>query len=218
MSTERKPLGIIRSAMLVGILSLFVSVFLHAYALRQDPEQQRQGFFNPYAGGTREYVAWPPLEQEKVLYREAGYDVDFMDGDTAHRLRKVLPFPAIFEVLALRLFGMCQLAPALLLVIAFGAIEGRMSNAEKTAQFHNVSSTRFRIAVLCCAGISALSFLFLCLPFGTDLPGIGTIPLTVQLGGGSQVWLTAPHMWATMLAPAFFMVPQQLMSNLARNI
>lgn len=217
MIDSGKPLGIIRKIMLTGVIMLFLSVWLHAWVYRQAPEQENYKFLNIYAGGERKGFTWKPLEEEKQLYRKSGYSINFMEGTFVQQMRTWMPYPAIFEVMILRIYGMLLLSPAVLFLCLLGGVEGWIRYHEKQAVFGNISSTRFKISLICTAFIICFSWLFICLPFGTDIPHMGSLPLVIDTSFGS-IWLTAPHLWIVILSPAFFFIAHQVMSNLSRNI
>ena len=211
-----KPIGLLRYVMTVGLLALFASLWLTVWVIHQGPGQRR--FWNPWAKGNREYVVWAPLEQEKKLYTEAGYDIQWLDGEGFVVLRDWLgPYAGIFEMMALRGFGLWLMAPSVLLAGLFGACEGRIAYHEKSAQFGNISSTRFRFFIFAAVFCAALCMLFLTLPFGSILPGIGALPLTWQIGG-TTVWTTSPKLWVWPFAGLMVFVTHQLASNLSPDI
>ena len=106
---QERPVGCLRYVMIIGLLVLFSSLWLSVWVIHQGPGQQR--FFNPWAKGNRDHVVWAPLEQEKKLYTEAGYDIQWLDGEGFGVLREWLgPYAGIFEMLALRGFGLWLIA------------------------------------------------------------------------------------------------------------
>lgn len=213
---QERPVGCLRYVMTIGLLMLFASLWLSVWVIHQGPGQQR--FFNPWATGNRDYVVWAPLEQEKKLYTEAGYDIQWLDGDGYVVLHKWLgPYADIFEMLALRGYGLWLMAPTILLAAVFGVCEGRIAYHEKYMQFGNISSTRFRLFVLVALFSTALCMLYLTLPFGSILPGIGAIPLTMEMSG-TTVWITSPMLWVWPFSGCMCFVMYQLAANLSLEI
>ena len=201
---QERPVGCLRYVMIIGLLVLFSSLWLSVWVIHQGPGQQR--FFNPWAKGNRDHVVWAPLEQEKKLYTEAGYDIQWLDGEGFGVLREWLgPYAGIFEMLALRGFGLWLMAPTIFLAAIFGLCEGR------------ISSTRFRFFVLVALFSTALCMLYLTLPFGSILPGIGAIPLTVEMSG-TTIWTTSPMLWVWPFAGCMGFVAHQLAANLSLEI
>jgi len=213
---QYKSLGLIRLTIAIGALLLLASVFLQIWAVRHAPEQR--GGWNYLKGGNKEYVAWAPLEKEKTLYRGAGYAIEFMDGPTVEKLRLVLgPYSIIFELFALRSYGLLTILPLVLLTCLFGFCEGRIIYHEKIASFGNLSATRFKVFTLLALFCFALCFIYLSLPFGSELPFVGTIPLTIEVWGHA-LWITAPYAWAVVFSGLMFCVAHQITGNLAREI
>ena len=213
---EYKPLGLVRMTIAVGALLLLGSVLLQIWAVRQQPQQQAG--WNYLAGGNKEHVVWSPLEVEKNLYRNNGYDIIWMDGPIVEKLRNLLgPYSIIFELFALRFYGLLTILPLVLFSFLFGFCEGRIIYHEKIASFGNLSAVRFRVFTFLAVFCFALTFIFLTLPFGAELPFVGTIPLTLNLGGYS-VWVTAPYVWAGLFALFIFTVAQQITGNFAREV
>lgn len=215
---EQKPLGMIRSAIAIGAVLLLASILLNIWAIQHAPQQQQKGRFNYMTEGNKAYVVWKPLELEKDLYRQAGYKVAWLDGPAFLKLREVLgPYAAIFELFALRLYGLGTILPLVFFTALFAFCEGRIVYHEKIATFGNLSSTRFRIFALLAVCAFALCFIFLTLPFGSELPGIGAIPLTVDFWGRT-FWVTAPYLWAAIFAVLIWSVSHQISANFAREI
>lgn len=213
---QYKPLGLIRLTIAIGALLLMTSVFLQIWAVQHAPEQR--GGWNYLKSGNKEYVAWVPLENEKELYRQAGYSVEWLDGPAVDKLRSVLgPYSIIFELFALRLYGLLTILPLVLFTCLFGFCEGRIIYHEKIASFGNLSSTRFKVFTLLAVFCFALCFIFITLPFGSELPFIGTIPLTIEIFNQS-VWTTAPYAWAVVFSVLLFSVAHQITGNWAREI
>jgi hypothetical protein len=213
---QYKPLGLIRLIIAIGAILLLASVFLRIWAVQHAPEQR--GGWNYLTGGNKEYVIWAPLEKEKALYREAGYSIDFMDGPAVEKLRIILgPYAIIFELFALRFYGLLTILPLVLFTCLFGFCEGRIIYHEKIASFGNLSATRFKLFTLLAVFCFALCFIYLSLPFGSELPFIGTIPLTTEVLGHS-LWTTAPYAWAVVFSVLMFCVAHQITGNLAREI
>lgn len=213
---QYKPLGMLRMAIAMGTLLLLGSVLLQIWTVRQQP-QQRAGW-NYLAGGNKDHVVWAPLEIEKDLYRSGGYDVAWMDGPSVEKLRTVLgPYSIIFELFALRFYGLLTILPLVLFTFLFGFCEGRVVYHEKIASFGNLSAVRFKVFTLLAVFCFALCFIFLTLPFGSELPFIGKIPLTVDIFG-HPLWVTAPYVWAGIFAALIFFVAQQITGNFAREI
>lgn len=215
MSQER-PLGLLRYVMTAGVLTLFASLWLSVWVIHQGPGQER--FFNPWAKGARGPVVWAPLEEEKHLYTEAGYDITWLDNAGIASLRQWLgPYASIFEMLALRGYGLWLMAPSIVLAALFGVCEGRIAFHERCAQFGNISSTRYHYFVLAAVLCAALCILGLTLPFGSDLPGLGAIPLTLDMGG-YRIWLTSPMLWVGPLAGLMALIAYQIAANLSPEI
>lgn len=213
---QYKPLGLIRFSIAVGALLLLASVFMQIWAVQHAPAQR--GGWNYLKGGNKEYVAWAPLEKEKELYREADYSVDWMDDPSVEKLRTVLgPYSIIFELFALRLYGLLTILPLVLFTCLFGFCEGRIVYHEKIASFGNLSATRFKLFSLLAVLCFALCFIYISLPFGSELPFIGTIPLTFEVWGHS-LWTTAPYAWAAIFSVLMFLVAHQITGNFAREI
>jgi len=210
----RRPLGLIRGAVLVGALMLFFSLWLTIWAVRQAPHQPRTGV-NLLAPSVRgaDFV-WAPLEAEKRLYRDAGYQVAWLDGAAFKRGRQVFgPYAAIFEMIALRGYGLSRMIPLLALAVALGLFEGRVAAGEKKAEFGNLSSTRFRLATIISASIIASCVVFVSLPFGVVLPFVGEIPLV-----WTGIWMSAPHYWGVFFASQTVLAAHQIFSNLTTEI
>lgn len=219
-SPQYKPWTFLRFLMALGALLLLASVFANIWAVRHAPHQGRvdNGSWNYLQGGNKSTVIWKPLEQEKALYRSAGYSVDWLDGHAFDRLRAVLgPYSLIFELIALRFYGLCSILPLVCCTALFGWAEGRVMFHEKVATFANLSATRFKIFTLLLVFCFAATFLFLTLPFGSELPIIGTIPLTLTYGEHS-FWVTAPYSWAAFFAAMMFVVSYQMTANFGREI
>ena len=216
---QDKPLGLIRMTIAVGALLLLASIFMQIWVVQHAPEQRGQrGQWNYLKGGNKEYVVWAPLEQEKALYREAGYSIDWMDGSAAGKLRTVMgPYAIIFELLALRLYGLLTILPLVAFTCLFGFCEGRIIYHEKIAGFGNLSATRFKVFTLLAVFCFALCFIYVSLPFGSELPFIGTIPLTAEVFGVS-LWTTAPYAWAVLFSALMCSVTHQITGNFAREI
>lgn len=214
----QKPLGIMRSMMMVGLLIVLTSVFYYIWAIKYAPQQVGE-YFNIYDAGRKRVLAWPALEEEIRLYTVYGYDIGWMYGPAMQKLRAAFGHWSIMlEIFALRFYGLYLTLPVLATSAALGCAEGYMAQVEKTALFKNVSSTRFRIGTFCVAFLFTMVFLFVCLPFGSELPKLGTpLPLTISLASW-DVWLTAPHTWVVLLTPLFFVVAESITSNLSRNI
>lgn len=213
---QYKPMGLIRVAIAMGALLLLASVFLQIWSVRHAPEQA--GEWNYLKSGNKKHVPWPPLENEKALYREAGYSIDWMDGPTIERLRSALgPYSIIFELFALRLFGLLTILPLVLFTCLFGFFEGRIIYHEKIASFGNLSATRFKLFTLLAVFCFALCFIYISLPFGSELPFWGTIPLAVEALGHS-FWITAPYLWAMIFSVLIFSVAHEITGNWAREI
>lgn len=213
---DQRPIGFLRMTMIIGAMILFASLMLSIWAVQQAPYQQE--FFNPWKGGNRDVVFWYSLEQEKALYAQAGYDVGWLDHKVFITLKTVLgAYAAIFEMMALRMFGLCSMLPLMLTAVLFGGCEGRIAYHEKRNSFGNISSTRFRIFMLLTVFSVALCFIYLTLPFGSVLPVIGHIPLTVTVVG-HPLWITAPYLWACIFSSLCFLVCWQVTANLAREI
>lgn len=213
---QYKPLGLIRLTIAVGALLLLASIFMQIWAVQHAPGQR--GGWNYLKGGNKEYVAWAPLEQEKALYREAGYSIDWADGPSVEKLRAVLgPYAIIFELIALRFYGLLTILPLVLFTCLFGFCEGRIIYHEKIAGFGNLSATRFKVFSLLAVFCFALCFIYISLPFGSELPFIGTIPLTFEIFGNS-LWTTAPYAWAVIFSVLMFAVAHQITGNFAREI
>lgn len=213
---QYKPMGLIRLSIAIGALLLMASVLLQIWSVQQAPEQR--GSWNYLKSGNKDYVAWAPLENEKELYREAGYSVGWLDGPSVDKLRTVLgPYSIIFELFALRVYGLLTILPLVLFTCLFGFCEGRIIYHEKIASFGNLSSTRFKVFTLLAVFCFALCFIFISLPFGSELPFIGTIPLTIDVLGQS-VWTTAPYVWAVIFSALLFSVAHQITGNWAREI
>lgn len=209
-------MGMLRYVMTVGLLALFASLWLSVWVIHQGPGQER--FWNPWAKGNRDYVVWAPLEEEKQLYGEAGYDLRWLGGKGFVVMRKWLgPYAGIFEMMALRGFGLWLMTPSILLAGLFGACEGRIVYYETSAQFGNISSTRFRLFIFVALFCTALCMLFLTLPFGSILPGIGAIPLTMDVSG-TTIWTTSPKLWGMLFAGLMVFVAYQLTSNFSHDI
>lgn len=217
---QYKPWTFIRALMAVGALLLLASVFANIWAIRHAPHQGRvdNGTWNYLVGGNKSAVIWGPLEHEKALYRAAGYSVSWLDGPVFDRLRAALgPYSLIFDLLALRSYGLCTIFPLVCCTALFGWCEGRVRFHEKVATFGNLSATRFKIFTLMLIFSFALCFLFLTLPFGSELPVIGAIPLTVNFAG-QPVWVTAPYLWGAFFAVLMFAVSFQMTANFGREI
>lgn len=217
---QYKPWTLIRVLMALGALLLLISVFTNIWSIRHAPHQGRvdNGTWNYLQGGTKAMVIWKPLEQEKAFYRAAGYRVDWLDGPTFDRLRAVLgPYSLIFELFSLRFYGLCTIVPLIACTALFGWCEGRVRFYEKVATFGNLSATKFKVFTLLLIFSFALCFLYLTLPFGSELPILGTIPLTVNFWG-TPIWVTAPHLWAAFFAVLVFAVSFQITANLGREI
>lgn len=213
---QYKPLGIIRLTIAIGALLLLASVFMQIWAVQHAPEQR--GKWNYLKGGNKEYVVWAPLEAEKQLYRESGYSIDWMEGPSVERLRSVLgPYAIIFELFALRLYGLLTILPLVMFTCLFGFLEGRIIYHEKIASFGNLSATRFKLFTLLAVLCFALCFIYISLPFGSELPFLGTIPLTIEVFDHS-LWTTAPYAWAVIFSVFMFSVSQQVTGNFAREI
>lgn len=210
------PMGLIRLTIAIGALLLLASVFLQIWSVRHAPEQR--GGWNYLKSGNKEYVVWAPLEKEKSLYREAGYAIDWMDGPSVEKLRGALgPYSIIFELFALRFFGLLTILPLVLFTCLFGFFEGRIIYHEKIAGFGNLSATRFKLFTLLAVFCFALCFIYISLPFGSELPFIGTIPLTLNILG-QPLWTTAPYGWAVIFSLLLFAVAHQISGNWAREI
>lgn len=214
----QKPLGIMRSMMMIGLLIILASVFYYIWAIKYAPQHTGE-YFNIYDAGRQRFVVWPALEEEKRLYAAFGYDIGWMSGPAMQKIREMFGHWSIMlEIFALRFYGLFLTLPVLLTIALLGCVEGYMGYIERMALFQNISSTRFRVGTFCVAFLFTLVFLFVCLPFGSELPGIGTpIPLTINFAS-LDLWLTAPHIWAVLLAPLFFGVAQSITANLSRNI
>lgn len=213
---QYKPLGIIRLTIVIGVLLLLGSIFMQIWAVQHAPEQR--GGWNYLKGGNKEYVVWAPLEKEKSLYREAGYSIDWMDGPSVERLRTAMgPYAIIFELFALRLYGLLTILPLVIFTCLFGFCEGRIIYHEKIASFGNLSATRFKLFTLLAVLCFALCFIYISLPFGSDLPFLGTIPLTIEVLG-YPLWTTAPYAWAVIFSVLMFLVFHQITGNFAREI
>ncbi len=212
----QKPLGFLRLIMVIGAIILFSSLMLSIWVVQQAPYQQE--FFNPWAAGNRNQVVWYSLEKEKVLFTEAGYSLSWMNHKLFGTLRSALgAYAIIFEMFALRFFGLFQILPCILIAVLFGFAEGRVAYHEKTNTFGNVSSTRFRISVLFFAFTIALCFIYVTLTFGSEIPVLGSLPLTVDLFG-LTLWLTSPQLWTAVFSVLAFTVSWQIASNLTREI
>lgn len=213
---QYKPLGLIRFSIAVGALLLLASVFTQIWAVQHAPGQR--GGWNYLKGGNKEYVSWAPLEREKELYRDAGYSIDWMDGPSVEKLRTVMgPYSIIFELFALRFYGLLTILPLVLFTCLFGFCEGRIIYHEKIASFGNLSATRFKLFSLLAVLCFALCFIYISLPFGSELPFLGTIPLTFEVWGHS-LWTTAPYAWAVIFSVFMFFVVHQITGNFAREI
>lgn len=163
-------------------------------------------------------MVWYSLEREKGLYLEAGYSLAWMEHKLFGALRSALgAYAIIFEMFALRFFGLFQILPFILIAVLFGFAEGRVTYHEKANTFGNVSSTRFRISVLVFVFTIALSFIYVTLPFGSEIPVIGSLPLTIELWGFT-LWLTDPKIWTVVFGVLAFTVSWQITSNLTREI
>lgn len=213
---QYRPLGVIRLTIAIGALLLLASVFMQIWSVQHAPKQ-RSGW-NYLKGGNKEYVVWAPLQKEKSLYREAGYSIDWMDGPTVEKLRGVMgPYAIILELFALRLYGLLTILPLVMFACLFGFCEGRVIYHEKIANFGNLSATRFKLFMLLAVLCFALCFIFISLPFGSELPFFGTIPLTIEVLGHS-LWTTAPYAWAVVFSALMFSVAHQITANFAREI
>ncbi len=203
MFTRVRPLGFIRTVMLIGLAIMLASVFYYVWAIKYAPNAGE--YFSIYEAGRENAVSWLALVREKELYRAAGYNIDFMDGPAMTGIKgKYRHWGIIFEIFALRFYGLFLTLPVFCMALLFGGIEGFIANKEHTALFKNISSTRFHVATLVAFVMFSLAFLFLCLPFGSEFPGTGIVlPLTAQIGT-SEIWLTSPRTWSLLLAPVFF--------------
>lgn len=209
-------MGLLRLIMVFGAIILFSSLMLSIWVVQQAPHQQE--FFNPWAVGNRNQVVWYSLEKEKGLFLEAGYSLSWMEHKLFGALRGALgAYAIIFEMFALRFFGLLQILPLILIAMLFGFAEGRVAYHEKANTFGNVSSTRFRISVLILAFTVALCFIYVTLPFGSEIPVLGSLPLTIELFG-FNLWLTSPQIWTAIFGILAFTVSWQITSNLAREI
>lgn len=213
---EERPLSAIRLIMVVGALLLFTSLWVNVWVVQQAPGQR--AFFNPWAEGNRHYTAWTPLEVEKTFYQAAGYDISWLGNRPFQTLRAFLgPYAPIFEMFALRLWGLSTILPFVFLSGVFGFLEGMRTFRDKQVQLGNISATRYRIFAFLGVFSFALAFIFITLPFGSELPVIGTIPLTVDCFGAT-VWTTSPLLWRWPFILLVFPVTHQITANLAREV
>ncbi len=213
-AVQQAPLGLFRWAILIGLLPLLLTLVFSVWAINQRPNQPQEGL-NLFARTDKAaYYAWPPLEDEKRLYLQNGYDLSWMESAPMLMGRSLLgPYAAFIELIALRLFGLSKIIPLVLLALCLGFAEGRIQAGEKITSFGNISATRFKWAIVMFSVCIALSILFVTLPFGSSVPFLGTLPLVYK-----DVWLTSPHYWAIAFSLLGGIAMYQAFSNLSIEV
>ena len=162
----------------------------------QDHPTEATSFFKKSKADLKDAWVWEPFEVEKALYRDRGYNIDWLEKPAFEKIRTSLGIasPIILSI-CLRCYGVLSNLFEFLAITAFVISLGRVHYHEKIRDFAPVSSTiYYRAFRLIIFGIF-LTWLWIVFPFGVSFPIIGEVAPTLTDWSNISVgvfWVSSP--------------------------
>ncbi len=163
-----------------------------------------------------------PLATERAMYVLHGHDISWMDSPFLQSARAAIyPLFECIDILLLRLYGVFKMFPLLLAFFFVAIFEGRLVYNEKEENFDNISSFRFHLCKQILFILLSFGFIFAVLPFGLNIPILGTIPIVIKtslFGIGPYFWVSNPfNLLIGMTIPVVFLT-YHISNNFSRKI
>ena len=163
---------------------------------------------------------WEPLEIEKALYKDRGYNLTWLEKPIFEKIRTSLGIASpIVLSFCLRCYGVMTNLFEFLAITAFVFSLGRVHYHEKVRSFGPVSSTiYFRAFRLIIFGVF-LTWLWIVCPFGVKFPIIGEVAPTLADWSNISVgvfWVSSPALGFWLVGAVTWIGVYFTASNLRR--
>lgn len=163
---------------------------------------------------------WEPYRLEYQLYLDKGYSLDWLEGNTAQKVRTFLgDFSPFFEMFALRVYGLVQFTSTLVISFIFFLSLGSVRYHDKKFEFKHISSTFNNAAIKVLLVSMGLGLVWCSVPFGMNLPVLNVgLPILADVPFFGVLWLSSPLIGALMVGSVYCIVAFIMGANFSREI